>query len=120
MADIEYFRGLPEVGIVPRAPHGGPLLEHLYEQEHGCGGLSGRVSHTYHLYPPTNWLPGETAVVEGSGTSTLETTFGPAAYGPGDYMTAWSAYTTDQNFAYAPGRFHDVRAEAERLAGARD
>ncbi|HSE94009.1 MAG TPA: homogentisate 1,2-dioxygenase [Methylomirabilota bacterium] len=64
MADIEYFRGLPEVGIVPRAPHAGPLLEHLYEQEHGRGGFSGRVSHTYHLYPPTNWLPGETRIVE--------------------------------------------------------
>src|SRR5919201_2929204 len=65
MADIEYFSGLPEVGIVPRAPHAGPLLQHVYEQEHGRGGFAGRVSHTYHLYPPTNWLPGETRVIEG-------------------------------------------------------
>lgn len=64
MADIEYFRGLPEVGIVPRAPHVGPLLQHVYEQEHGRGGFSGKVSHTYHLYPPTNWLPGETVRVD--------------------------------------------------------
>src|SRR5688572_17753681 len=55
----EYWTGLPEVGIVPRAPHAGPLLRHVYEQEHGRGGFSGKVSHTYHLYPPTNWLPGE-------------------------------------------------------------
>src|SRR2546422_11666914 len=60
----EYFRGLPEVGIVPRAPHAGPLLRHLFEQEHGRGGFAGKVSHTYHLYPPTNWLPGETTVVD--------------------------------------------------------
>ena len=60
MADIQYFSGLPEVGIVPRAPHAGPLLQHVYEQEHGRGGFSGKVSHTYHLYPPTNWLPDET------------------------------------------------------------
>jgi homogentisate 1,2-dioxygenase len=60
MADIQYFGGLPEVGVVPRAPHAGPLLQHVYEQEHGRGGFSGKVSHTYHLYPPTNWLPGET------------------------------------------------------------
>src|SRR3989440_10430662 len=61
----EYFRGLPEVGIVPRAPHAGPLLRHVYEQEHGRGGFSGKVTHTYHLYPPTNWLPGETRVLDG-------------------------------------------------------
>ncbi len=60
----EYFTGLFEVGIVPRAPHAGPLLRHLYEQEHGRGGFAGKVSHTYHLYPPTNWLPGETAVLD--------------------------------------------------------
>jgi homogentisate 1,2-dioxygenase len=65
MADIEYFGGLPELGIVPRAPHAGPLLQHVFEQEHGRGGFSGKVSHTYHLYPPTNWLPGETKVLEG-------------------------------------------------------
>jgi hypothetical protein len=53
MADIRYFSGLPEVGVVPRAPHAGPLLRHVYEQEHGRGGFSGKVSHTYHLYPPT-------------------------------------------------------------------
>ena len=34
MADIQYFSGLPEVGVVPRAPHAGPLLQHVYEQEH--------------------------------------------------------------------------------------
>jgi homogentisate 1,2-dioxygenase len=64
MEKFEYFRGLPEVGIVPRAPHAGPLLRHVYEQEHGRGGFSGKVAHTYHLYPPTNWLPGETRHVE--------------------------------------------------------
>jgi homogentisate 1,2-dioxygenase len=64
MADIQYFSGLPEVGVVPRAPHAGPLLQHVYEQEHGRGGFSGKVTHTYHLYPPTNWLPGETKTVE--------------------------------------------------------
>jgi homogentisate 1,2-dioxygenase len=64
MADIQYFSGLPEAGIVPRAPHAGPLLEHVYEQEHGRGGFSGKVSLTYHLYPPTNWLPGETVVLD--------------------------------------------------------
>jgi homogentisate 1,2-dioxygenase len=64
MADIQYFSGLPEVGIVPRAPHAGPLLQHVYEQEHGRGGFSGKVTHTYHLYPPTNWLPGETRALE--------------------------------------------------------
>ena len=42
---------------MPRAPHAGPLLRHVYEQEHGRGGFAGKVSHTYHLYPPTNWLP---------------------------------------------------------------
>jgi homogentisate 1,2-dioxygenase len=60
----EYFRGFPEVGIVPRAPHAGPLLRHVYEQEHGRGGFSGKVAHTYHLYPPTNWLPGEMRVLD--------------------------------------------------------
>jgi hypothetical protein len=48
MADIEYFRGLPEVGIVPRAPHAGPLLQHVYEQEHDRGGFAGAVTHTYY------------------------------------------------------------------------
>jgi homogentisate 1,2-dioxygenase len=61
----EYFSGLFEVGIVPRAPHAGPLLQHVYEQEHGRGGFAGKVSHTYHLYPPTNWRPGETRTVDG-------------------------------------------------------
>lgn len=60
MEKYEYFSGIPEVGIVPRAPHAGPLLRHVYEQEHGRGGFSGKVSHTYHLYPPNNWLPDET------------------------------------------------------------
>src|SRR5205809_6716045 len=59
MEKYEYFSGLPEVGIVPRAPHAGPLLRHVFEQEHGRGGFAGKVSHTYHLYPPTNWLPDE-------------------------------------------------------------
>lgn len=35
MEKFEYFSGTPEVGIVPRAPHAGPLLRHVYEQEHG-------------------------------------------------------------------------------------
>jgi homogentisate 1,2-dioxygenase len=61
---FEYFRGLPEVGIVPRAPHAGPLLRHVYEQELGRAGFAGSVSHTYHLYPPTNWLPDETRVLD--------------------------------------------------------
>ena len=65
MDKFEYWSGLPEVGIVPRAPHVGPLLQHVHEQEHGRGGFAGRVSHTYHLYPPNNWLPGETRVLEG-------------------------------------------------------
>lgn len=65
MEKFEYFGGIPEVGIVPRAPHAGPLLRHLFEQEHGRGGFAGKVSHTYHLYPPTNWLPGETRVLDG-------------------------------------------------------
>ena len=64
MDKFEYFSGIPEVGIVPRAPHAGPLLQHVYEQEHGRGGFAGKVSHTYHLYPPNNWLPGETRVLE--------------------------------------------------------
>ncbi len=60
MDKYEYFSGMLEVGIVPRAPHAGPLVRELYELEHGRGGFAGKVSHTYHLYPPTNWLPGET------------------------------------------------------------
>lgn len=64
MDKFEYFSGVPEVGIVPRAPHAGPLLRHVYEQEHGRGGFAGKVSHTYHLYPPTNWLPDETRVLD--------------------------------------------------------
>jgi homogentisate 1,2-dioxygenase len=63
MEKYEYFSGTPEVGIVPRAPHAGPLLQHLYEQEHGRGGFAGTVTHTYHLYPPTNWLADETRVL---------------------------------------------------------
>jgi 2-isopropylmalate synthase len=38
MDKFEYLSGLPEVGIVPRAPHVGPMLRELYEQEHGRGG----------------------------------------------------------------------------------
>ena len=67
MDKFEYLSGLPEVGIVPRAPHVGPLLRELYEQEHGRGGFSGKVAHTYHLYPPNNWLPGETRALDGGG-----------------------------------------------------
>jgi len=65
MSKHEYFRGLPEVGIVPRAPHAGPLLRHVYEQEHGRGGFAGKVTHSYHLYPPTNWLAEETRALDG-------------------------------------------------------
>ncbi len=65
MDKFEYMSGLPEVGIVPRAPHAGPLLRELYEQEHGRGGFAGKVTHTYHLYPPNNWLPDETRVLDG-------------------------------------------------------
>jgi homogentisate 1,2-dioxygenase len=62
----EYFGGIPEAGIVPRAPHAGPLLRHVHEQEHGRGGFAGKVTHTYHLYPPNNWLPDETRVLDGA------------------------------------------------------
>ncbi len=71
MGKFEYFSGLPEVGIVPRAPHAGPLLRHLYEQEHGRGGFAGRASHTYHLYPPTNWLADESRTLDGAGWAPL-------------------------------------------------
>jgi homogentisate 1,2-dioxygenase len=60
MEKFEYFSGTPEVGIVPRAPHAGPLIRHVFELEHGRGGFAGKVTHSYHLYPPNNWLPGET------------------------------------------------------------
>ena len=66
MEKYEYFGGVPEVGIVPRAPHAGPLLRHVYEQEHGRGGFAGKVSHTYHLYPPTNWIAEEARVLDGA------------------------------------------------------
>src|SRR2546429_6487980 len=65
MEKFEYFSGTPEVGIVPRAPHAGPLGRQVYEQEHGRGGFAGKVTHSYHLYPPTNWLPAETRVLDG-------------------------------------------------------
>src|SRR2546425_1104134 len=64
MEKFEYFGGIPEIGIVPRAPHAGPLVRHVYEQEHGRGGFAGKVTHTYHLYPPNNWLPDETRVLD--------------------------------------------------------
>ena len=66
MDKYEYWSGVPEVGIVPRAPHAGPLIRQVFEQEHGRGGFAGTVSHTYHLYPPNNWLPGETRVLDGA------------------------------------------------------
>ena len=65
MDKFEYLSGIPEVGIVPRAPHAGPLLREIYEQEHGRGGFAGKVTHTYHLYPPNNWLPEETRALDG-------------------------------------------------------
>ena len=65
MEKFEYFGGVPEVGIVPRAPHAGPLIRQVFELEHGRGGFSGMVSHTYHLYPPNNWLPDETRALDG-------------------------------------------------------
>jgi homogentisate 1,2-dioxygenase len=65
MDKFEYLSGVPEVGIIPRAPHAGPLLRHLFEQEHGRSGFAGKVSHTYHLYPPNNWLPDETRELDG-------------------------------------------------------
>jgi hypothetical protein len=37
-----------------------------------------------------------------------------------DYMSAWSGYTTEPAFTYDPARLDDVRAIADRLAGARD
>ena len=64
MEKFEYFGGVPEIGIVPRAPHAGSLIRHVYEQEHGRGGFAGKVTHTYHLYPPANWLPDETRVLD--------------------------------------------------------
>src|SRR5258708_40092892 len=65
MEKSESFSGTPEVGIVPKAPHSGPLVRQVYEQEHGRGGFAGKVTHTYHLYPPTNWLADETRVLDG-------------------------------------------------------
>ena len=37
-----------------------------------------------------------------------------------DYMGAWGPYTTSPRFAYEPGRVEEIRAVADRLAGARD
>ncbi len=173
MDKLEYLSGTPEVGIVPRAPHAGPLLRHLYELEHGRRGFSGPVSHTYHLYPPNNWLPEETRVLDAAafaprwdaplrplggihhaleplgagephdvyrgmtrlvanataalnatapaapmeyffehhsatllffvhrGAGTLETTFGPLAYGPGDFLIVPKGIT--HRFEPGPG-----------------
>ena len=36
------------------------------------------------------------------------------------YMDAWADYTTNPAFTYDPARLDEVRAVAERLAGARD
>jgi homogentisate 1,2-dioxygenase len=36
------------------------------------------------------------------------------------YMESWSGYTTDPRFAYRATRLAEIRATAERLAGARD
>ncbi len=71
MEKFEYWSGTPEVGIVPKAPHAGPLIRQVYEQEHGRGGFAGKVTHSYHLYPPTNWLPGETRVLDGGSWAPL-------------------------------------------------
>ncbi|MBI4272219.1 MAG: hypothetical protein HY615_17920 [Candidatus Rokubacteria bacterium] len=96
MEKFEYFSGTPEVGIVPRAPHAGPLLRHVYEQEHGRGGIMAdfatpaRVSeHAHALARP-------------------------------DDMTSWESYATDPRFAHRPDRLAEVRGLAERLADARD
>jgi hypothetical protein len=35
-------------------------------------------------------------------------------------MESWSGYTTDPRFAYRATRLAEIRATAERLAGARD
>jgi homogentisate 1,2-dioxygenase len=79
MDKFEYFGGVPEVGLVPRAPHAGPLLREVFELEHGRGGFSGKVSHTYHLYPPTNWLPAETSrLVAGTFAPEWESPLTPA------------------------------------------
>jgi hypothetical protein len=37
-----------------------------------------------------------------------------------DYMASWAGYATDPRFTYRATRLADVRASAERLAGARD
>ena len=37
-----------------------------------------------------------------------------------DYMAAWGAYTSDPRFTHRPDRLAEVRALAERHAGARD
>jgi hypothetical protein len=36
------------------------------------------------------------------------------------YMKSWAGYTTDARFAYRPSRLDEVRAAADRAAGARD
>ena len=48
MDKFEYFSGIPEVGIVPRAPHAGPLLQHVCEQEYLKSFVPGqqKVRHT--------------------------------------------------------------------------
>jgi hypothetical protein len=37
-----------------------------------------------------------------------------------DYMGSWDAYTTEPRFTFRETRLAEVRAAAERLAGARD
>ena len=37
-----------------------------------------------------------------------------------DYMASWAEYARDPRFTWSPTRLEDVRALADRLAGARD
>jgi len=91
----EYFSGTPEVGIVPRAPHAGPLLRHVFEQEQEVG------------------------IMADFANPTRVSEFALGLSRP-DYMSAWAGYTTDPRFTFAPGRLAEARALGERLADARD